>query len=322
MKFVSFFRNLRRDRPWRGLAVGGVFIAVAGVLRWFLGGLSEGFGPMMFLPAILLAGLLGGIRVGVCVGIVSMLVAWVWFFPPYGTFTLGPRPAITMTIFILTACLELYVIRMLNVAINELSLATERSNTLFRELQHRVANNLQFIAALLQLEKKKLEQGCAGAHALESARNRLDLMALVHRRLQDPSAANLPVARYLEDLCGDLIKASDAHKVHLTVKVSTVKLDLESLMTVSLIIAELITNSLKHAFRDRQEGSIAVEFGSRKQIYTLTVADDGGGLPATFGQAKGTSLGQGILQSLASQLGGKISYQHGKGTIARLVFPA
>ena len=99
-----------------------------------------------------------------------------------------------MVIFFVTACIELYVIRTLNLAINDLSLARERSNTLFRELQHRVANNLQIVAALLHLRKKTLERDSDGARALEAARSRLDLMARVHRRLHDPKAVDLPVA--------------------------------------------------------------------------------------------------------------------------------
>lgn len=304
------------------MAAGVAIFALAIVLRRLLGGLSEGFGPMTFLPAILLAGLIGGIRVGLAFAIICVLVAWVWFFRPYGTFILEPRDAATMTIFILTAGLEVYVIRILNLAINDISLARERSNTLFRELQHRVANNLQLVAALLYLRKKALDEDSAGARALEAARSRLDLMSRVHRHLHNPNAVGLPVGAYLQDLCEDLIKASDTPHVRLTVDALPVKLDLEALMSVSLIVAELVTNSLKHAFRGRPAGSIAIRLDVRKHVCTLTVADDGCGIPADFGHAKSGRLGQDILQSLASQLGGQISFERAQGTAARLVFPA
>jgi two-component sensor histidine kinase len=321
MRTIHVFRRLRRDRPWRGLAAGLALFAFASALRLFLGGLSEGFGPMTFLPAILLAGLLGGIQVGLAITTLCVFVGWVWFFPPYGTFKLASRDVITMAIFIVTAGLELYVIRMLRLAIDDLAVARERSNTLFRELQHRVANNLQFVAALLHLSRKSLETDSAGARALEAARSRLDLMARVHRRLHDPSAVDLPVARYLEELCADLIEASDKPGIRLAVGAPlAAEFDLETLMSVSLIVAELVTNSLKHAFRGRSEGSIAIQLNLNSLTYTLTVADDGCGLPTTFGQSRSESLGQGILQSLASELGGQISFEHGHGTIARLVF--
>ena len=283
MRAIHVFRRLRRDRPGRGLAVGLILFAVASTLRLFLGGLSEGFGPMTFLPAILLASLLGGILVGLVIATLCVLVGWVWFFPPYGTFTLADRDVITMAIFIVTACLELYVVRMLRLAIDDLAVARERSNTLFRELQHRVANNLQLVAALLYLSKKTLETDSAGAQALEAARSRLDLMARVHRRLHDPSAVDLPVARYLRELCADLIKASDKPGIRLTVEAPlAAEFDHETLMSVSLIVPELVTNSLKHAFRGRSEGSIAIQLDVNGPAYILTVADDGCGLPATF----------------------------------------
>lgn len=209
MNVLSAFRRLRRDRPWLGVALGAVLFAVAVILRWFLGGLSQGFGPMTFLPAIMLAGLFGGIRVGVAVALVSLLVAWVLFFPPYGTFTLAEHDMIAMAIFIVTAALEILVIRVLNLTIDELSAERERSNTLFRELQHRVANNLSLVAALLQLRKQTLDGDSDGAHALQEARDRLDLVSKVHRRLNDPNIVNLPVGVLLARLCRDVIKAGD-----------------------------------------------------------------------------------------------------------------
>ena len=320
VRLLSVFRKLPRDRPGLGLAAGAVFFILASVLRWFLGGMSEGFGPMTFLPAILLAGLFGGIRIGLAVAVFCTVIAWALFFPPYGTFELATPHVITMAIFILTASLELYVIRTLNLAINDLSEARERSNTLFRELQHRVANNLQFVAALLRLRKKTLKADSAGAHALEAAQTRLDMMARVHRRLHDPASVDQPVEHYLEALCMDLIQASDTPGVELTVKAQAVVLDLEALMSVSLIVAELVTNSLKHAFRGRSKGAIKIDFEVERGVYTLIVADDGPGLPDNFEQTKSGSLGQGILQSLAKQLHGKIFFEHGPGTTARLVF--
>jgi two-component sensor histidine kinase len=316
----SIFRRLPRDRPALGLAAGAAFFILASVLRWLLGGMSEGFGPMTFLPAILLAGLFGGIRIGLLVAALCTLVAWVMFFPPYGTFVLATPHAISMVIFVVTAALELYVIRTLNLAINELSESRERSNTLFRELQHRVANNLQFVAALLRLRRKTLKPDSPGALALEAAQTRLDMMSRVHRRLHDPASVDQPVNCYLEDLCMDLIQASDTPDIRLTVTAQPIVLDLEALMTVSLIVAELVTNSLKHAFRGRSDGSLSIDFRVRRRVYTLTVADDGPGLPENFEQTKSGSLGQGILQSLASQLHGRIIFEDGPGTIVRVVF--
>jgi two-component sensor histidine kinase len=97
-------------------------------------------------------------------------------------------------------------------------------------------------------------------------------------------------------------------------------LSLNGLMSLSLIVAELVTNSLKHAFAGREDGLIAVSVAGGKGVYTLSVADDGPGLPADFGNGKGSSLGQGILQSLAQQLHGKLAFDSGPGTVAKVIF--
>ena len=103
MQASSFLQPLPRDRPLRGIAAGVGLFGVAALARWQLGGLAEDFGPMLLLPATLVAGLVGGIRVGLGVSVVSFLIAWTWFFPPYGTFILEPRYAVTVAAFILTA---------------------------------------------------------------------------------------------------------------------------------------------------------------------------------------------------------------------------
>jgi two-component sensor histidine kinase len=321
-RISSAFRTLPRDRPALGLATGAAFFVLASVLRWLLGGISEGFGPMTFLPAILLAGLFGGIRVGVAVAIVCALVAWVMFFPPYGTFTLATPHIITMAIFIVNAVIELYVIRTLNLAIDELSEAWERSNVLFRELQHRVANNLQFVAAVLMRRRKKFKFDPVCADALESAQSRLETMSRVHRRLHDPTSLDQPLQTYLEALCADLIKASDTPNLRLKVDSPPLVLSLNGLMSLSLIVAELVTNSLKHAFHGRSDGLIAVSVSGSRGVYALSVADDGPGLPKDFGKSGTGGLGQGILQSLAGQLHGNLSFELSSGTVTKLVFRA
>jgi len=326
MRATNIFRRLRRDRPWLGLAAGATFFAIAAGLRWLLGELSEGFGPMpfgpmLFLPAIMLAGLFGGIRIGLGFAVVCVLIAWTWFFPPYGTFILGRREIITMSIFVSTVALELYVIRSLNIAIDDLSTARERANTMFRELQHRVANNLQFVASALLHEKRLTEKGSIGALALEAALSRLNLMARVHRRLHDPTAIDLPIEDCLKDLCTDLVKASDRPNIQLAIKAEAPGLDLESLMTLSLIIAEVVTNSLKHAFPNRMNGNISIAITTKNHMRMLIITDDGCGISSTFERNKRSGLGQAILKNLASQLDGTLSYERGSGTTIRLVFP-
>ncbi|HEY5107398.1 MAG TPA: histidine kinase dimerization/phosphoacceptor domain -containing protein [Caulobacteraceae bacterium] len=303
------------------MSAGAVLFGLAVAIRWRLGGLTEGFGPMLLLPAILLAGLFGGIRIGLGTAAICFLVAWVWFFPPYGTFVLEGRSAVTIATFILTASLELYVVRILNLAINDLSVTEERSATMFRELQHRVANNLQVVASVLRQERKKLDRDSAAARALETAQNRLDLMVRVHRSLNSPNIADLPIGSYFSSIVEALIRASNTPRVHLNITADPVTLDVERLMSLSMIVAETVTNALKYAFHGRPEGNLTIDFVLKGQVYILTVCDDGPGFSATSLQSNRDSLGRGIVESLASQLGGKISFGRGPGAAVKVVFP-
>jgi two-component sensor histidine kinase len=320
LKYSAFFQKLPRDRPMLGIAAGSAFFVLSSSLRWILGDVSEGFGPMALLPSILLAGLFGGIRVGLVFAAICTFVAWVFFFPPYGTFILATGHKITMGVFVVTAALELYVIRTLNLAIFDLSEAREHSNTLFRELQHRVANNLQFVAALLSFRKKALRADGAALAAIEAAQYRLEMMSRVHRRLHDPRLVDQPVGDYLRSLCVDLIQASDTPAVELTVTAEPAALSLDHLMSVSMIVAELVTNSLKHAFEGRTGGRISVDLRMTKGMCSLTVADDGPGISAKAGGQPGAGLGQGILHSLTAQLNGRIEFDRGPGAVARITF--
>jgi two-component sensor histidine kinase len=170
-----------------------------------------------------------------------------------------------MIVFMATAALELYVVRTLNLAIYSVSEAREHSATLFRELQHRVANNPQFVAALLSARKKSLGADDAAVEALGAAEERLDTMSRVHRRLHDPRSVDLPVGDYLYALCTDLISASDTPEVALVVDARPVVLSLDRLMSVSLIVAELVTNSLKHAFHGRSDGGSPSTFAAVRE---------------------------------------------------------
>lgn len=321
MNALSMLRPLPRDRPWSGAAVGAGLFGIAALARWKLGGLAEGFGPMLLLPSILLAGLLGGIRVGLVVALVGLLAAWTWYFPPYGTFILQPRHTVTVLAFILTAALQLYVIRVLKLAINELDIARERSTTMFRELQHRVANNLQVVASLLRQEQRKVDRDAPGFEALGKAQGRLDLMVRVHRSLHDPRIIDQPIGLHLRHLAEDLISSSDMRNIKLTVSAPSIHLDVERLMSISMIAAESITNALKYAFKDRTGGSLSVTLRQSGRSYDLAISDDGPGFPPGALKAKRGSLGRGIMESLAQQLCGKLSFEGGPGATVRVRFP-
>jgi two-component sensor histidine kinase len=309
-----------RTNPWYGFAVGLVIFAFAFVLRYVPGWRLESVPFITLFPAILVAALLGGLRVGIMVALLSFFAGWYFFLPPYQTFSVrDPSTVWALLFFCLTAGIQLYVIYALDAAVGTLLSERDRVAILFRELQHRVANNMTFVAALLRMERKAIvADPQRAAVLLEQAQSRLDTMARIHRRLYDPQIVDLPLTTYLEGLAQDILEAAGAKNIICVVEVVPAKLELPRLVTLSLLINELMTNALKHGFAGRDSGTITVRLDRAADALVLQVQDNGKGLvdePSGEG-----SLGMTIIRSLAAQLGGEVSWFSGGGTTARLAF--
>jgi two-component system, sensor histidine kinase PdtaS len=325
MRLIEAVRRLRGG-PVIGLAAALVVFLAAFLLRYSLGNNEFYNLPFItFFPAILISALIGGLAVGVVVAILSALASWFWFLPPSATTALHwPEGYLTWALFVLTCLIQLYVINALNKTVDELSLARDRSVALFQELQHRVANNLQFVAAMLRMKHRALEvDPAAGGRLFESAQTRLDTMARIHRQLYSPDRIDLPIAEFFERLCSDILTARGAQNVKCMVKAPQVAFDLQRLNALGLLVNELVTNAVKHAFTDGEAGTISItlEQDGANQ-FTLTVRDNGCGLPPGLDVANSSSLGLRIMQGLAAQLGGKIRCsKQQQGTAVRLTFP-
>jgi two-component system, sensor histidine kinase PdtaS len=312
-----------RNKPWLGFSVGLLIFGAGFLLRYAAGGTLETVPFITLFPAILIAALIGGVWVGLFVAVLSFVAGWYFFIPIFNSFTLSePTTALALLMFWVTASIQLYVIEALNRAVDRLSEERDRVHVLFQELQHRVANNMTFVASLLRLQRKALEANPAnGISIIEQAEGRLQTMARIHRRLYDPNIVNLPLTTYLEALAKDILNASGANNIVCVVEVAPVKLELHRLVTLSLLINELLTNSLKHGFSGRDAGiiSVKIEKESESQL-VLSIRDDGRGF--TGDKPTEGSLGMMIIRSLATQLGGEMTWSGVSGTTARLAFPA
>lgn len=323
MTIIHKLAALRRH-SWHGYAVATIIFAVAFLVR-FAFGVQESLNVpfITFFPAILLASLLSGTLAGIVVAAVSAYLAFTYFVTPFGEFVVSwPWGYIVMSLFWLTAAILITTAHYLNRSIDELTLERDNSAVLFRELQHRVANNMQFVSALLMMQSKKLGSDPAAA-VLNEARARFDAMARVHRHLYDPDSLQKPMGQYLEKLCREMIDASGAKNIVCLVQIpENIRLDVQRLLTMSLAVTEVLTNSLKHAFKDREQGTISINLQRENGKLALVVADDGPGFAADAFAARETGLGMRVLEGFARQLGGDFSIDGSKGTTARLVFPA
>jgi two-component sensor histidine kinase len=295
---------------------------VAFLLRYFF---SEALNDMpfaTFLPAIAIAALLAGWRVGFAVACLSCVAAWYFFLPPYATFAVEmPKGVTRIVLFWVTAGTQLFIIGAIIDALTKLAAERDRVALLFQELQHRVANNMTFVAALLRMQRKAVAASPQNAIMIfDQAESRINVMARIHRRLYDPAVLDLPLADYLETLAKDVLEAAGAINIVCVVETDSSRLDMTKLLPMSLLITELMTNALKHGFAGRNEGTITLRLVRNEGNLVLSVSDNGTGLePASVREG---SLGMTIVRSLAAQLGGSVEWLSHQGTTARLAFPA
>ena len=312
-----------RSHPWLGYAAGLGIFGFGFLLRYAAGGTLDNVPFITLFPAILVAALIVGLQVGIAVAVLSGIAAWFFFVTPKNSWAITWPGLLTMILFCITAAIQLFVINALNRAVDRLADERDRVEVLFRELQHRVANNMAFIASLLRLQRRAVEARPETSVAvIDDAEQRLQTMARIHRRLYDPEIAGQPLSIYLEGIVKDMLEASGATNIVCVVEVPPVSFDLSRLVTLSLLINELITNAVKHGFFDGRSGTISIRLDRDAQNYVLSVADSGGGLAEEASPATALTLGMTIIRSLANQLGGEMRWSSTAGTTAKLVFPA
>lgn len=201
--------------------------------------------------------------------------------------------------------------------------ALGEKEALLKEVHHRVKNNLQLITSLLNLQAARIADP-AVAELFADSRNRVRSMALVHENLyRAGNLSRIPMARHIHSLCMHLNGAygSLAQNVQLSVKVDDLHLEMDRAVPCGLIVNELVSNALKHAFPEGRTGSIGVELrpdGEGRMI--LAVSDDGVGLPLELDIARSDSLGLRLVGDLAEQLHGSVVVARNGGTTVSVTF--
>jgi PAS domain S-box-containing protein len=202
-----------------------------------------------------------------------------------------------------------------------LAAALREREVLLSEVHHRVKNNLQLVSSLLALQARGA--GADAQHALIEGQRRIDSIALVHEQLygsRNLSAVNL--ARYAEALVPELCHASGAaERIELLLRLEDVELHPERAVPCGLVLSELVTNALKHAFPGERRGQLTVQLERLPRArLKLTVKDDGVGLGRDFPIRGGTSLGLDLVAIFAKQLDAEVLVQREVGTSFVLTF--
>ncbi len=188
---------------------------------------------------------------------------------------------------------------------------------LLREIHHRVKNNLQVVSSLLSLQSDDITDTGA-LRLIQEAKQRVMAMALVHDQLyKSADLARVDLGRYVQEMAQHLIRtyATVPDAISLQVDTADVTLDINTAIPCGLIINELVTNSLKHAFPGGRKGGISITL--RKQgdgQLMLTVSDNGVAFPEDLDFRKTSTLGMQLVVSLVGQLKGAIDMDRQKGT--------
>ena len=193
--------------------------------------------------------------------------------------------------------------------------------TLIKEIHHRVKNNLQLISSIIYLKLTSVADGDIRSF-LEDTRQKIRSIALIHERLlQTENLDKVEISDYLGKLIQDLKVTyfRDGHALEINTAFEKEMMTLDMAIICGLIVNELLTNAIKHAFPGSRPGSIDIRF-SRNSIYRLTVEDNGIGLPENVSPGSATSFGMQLLDVFVKQLNGKLSIDRTKGTTFQIEF--
>jgi len=208
----------------------------------------------------------------------------------------------------------------------ELIKSLQEKETLLKEIHHRVKNNLLMISSLLSLQSSYIKDK-KDLNIFRECENRANSMALIHEQLyRSTDLQKIDFGNYIISLVGKLFQAysMDPH-VKLNINnVEDIMLDIDIAIPLALILNELVSNSMKHAFPPGESGEIDVEFyGERDRLqndqYVLIVADDGVGLPEDLDYRKTNSLGLQLVNSFTKQIDGKIDLNTSQGTSFKII---
>jgi PAS domain S-box-containing protein len=212
-----------------------------------------------------------------------------------------------------------------------LSDSVKEKMALLNEVHHRVKNNLQVITSMLRLEANRSTHAETKA-VLRDMQGRIRTMALLHETLNHSGAlSSVDLASYLRQLCTQAFRAQSNNNgsVGLLLELSGQRVDMDQATTCGLLVNELITNSLKHAFPDNRRGSVTISLKAAEDRpdepdappkLQLDVKDNGVGLPPDYDIKRAKSLGMQLISDLSQQLGATLQISSGPGTVISIQF--
>jgi two-component sensor histidine kinase len=197
----------------------------------------------------------------------------------------------------------------------------QKHTTFLKEIHHRVKNNLQNVASILRLQVRRLD-GVSAEQALNDSISRIMSIALVHETLGQEEIGMVDLRGLLRNVGELALSGRLEPTIAMEILGTSVMIPSREATSLALVVNELVQNAVRHAYKGQSEGKLSIFLEHSARNVSVTVQDEGGGLPEHFNPEKDGNLGLTIVRTLVrDDLRGRFTLKGGMQTTARVVFP-
>jgi hypothetical protein len=313
---VSRLARLRSAGPKAWVIILALLVASV-ALRLAFGRFLDTTPLAPFMPALPVAALICGWRKAIVLMALSLVASL--GIAEYRTHVTPPAfsTETRFVVFLLLGGFLIALVEALAQALQRLEASAQLNADLFRELQHRVANNFQVVVATLQRTRRDIAEPAA-ASALDQAVARVATLGRLHRRLYDPKSYDAGLEPILREM---LEEAFRGVAVDMRLHIKAERLTVGQMTTILLLVNEAAINAAKHAFAARREGLFVVSLDADGPRRLLSITDDGPGFAPQENDAT-PRFGMTVMRGLAAQLGGPLEICSCQGATIRVAFTA
>lgn len=224
-------------------------------------------------------------------------------------------------IFLLLAVAIFYLYNRQKIKNSIIKKQAEDLQTMMKETDHRVKNNLQIISSILGLQLMSVKDA-ASALVIKECRNKVQRMALIHQELySEKNNRGIAIDVYINNLAKSIFNTYNIHteKIKLVTDIEQIKLDVDTVIPIAMVLNELISNSLKHAFIKTGTGTLQVTLKRKDEILFLQVKDDGEGFNSIDNSVSYSSFGMRMVQAFAKKLKASINIYNDNGACVSIL---